>query len=215
CNVKPEDSGEIKFVSKQVELVAYLEVEELPVSIVRPLRDCTALEKHRVILECTVSSTNCDVTWYKGDQELESTERMEIIQVGCYHKLAIHQVALENEGTYSFEVGEHSSTAKLMVEAQTIQVVEDIEDVEVKAPETDCFQCEVSVTLIKPPIWTLNGETLQSGPSVRIENQGTVHILTFKKKKKTSSDMSRTDKFTTGTAKTVAIMKCHIHEVNI
>uniref|UniRef100_A0A673FZ41 Obscurin like cytoskeletal adaptor 1a n=1 Tax=Sinocyclocheilus rhinocerous TaxID=307959 RepID=A0A673FZ41_9TELE len=116
CNVKPEDSGEIKFVSKQVESIAYLEVEELPVSIVRPLRDRTALEKHRVILECTVSSTNCDVTWYKGDQELESTEHMEIIQEGCYHKLVIHQVALEDEGTFSIEVGEHTSTAKLMVE---------------------------------------------------------------------------------------------------
>uniref|UniRef100_A0A671LFM5 Obscurin-like protein 1 n=1 Tax=Sinocyclocheilus anshuiensis TaxID=1608454 RepID=A0A671LFM5_9TELE len=118
CNAKPEDSGEIKFVSKQVESIAYLEVEELPVSIVRPLRDRTALEKHRVILECTVSSTNCDVTWYKGDQELESTEHMEIIQEGCYHKLVIHQVALEDEGTYSIEVGEHSSTAKLMVEGE-------------------------------------------------------------------------------------------------
>ncbi|KAF4112061.1 hypothetical protein G5714_006856 [Onychostoma macrolepis] len=201
CNVKPEDSGEIKFVSKQVESVAYLEVEELPVSIVRPLRDRTALEKHRVILECTVSSANCDVTWYKGDQELESTENMEIIQEGCYHKLVIHQVALEDEGTYSIEVGEHTCTAKLMVEAQSILVVKDIEDVEVRAPEMVCFQCEVSVTLIKPPIWTLNGETLQSGSDVRIENQGTVHKLTFKK---TSSDMSGTVRFTTGKAKTSA-----------
>lgn len=91
---------------------------ELPVSIVRPLRDRTALEKHRVILECTVSSPNCDVTWYKGKEELESTEHMEITQEGCYHKLVIHQVALEDEGTYSIEVGEHTSTAKLMVEGE-------------------------------------------------------------------------------------------------
>lgn len=91
---------------------------ELPVSIVRPLRDRTALEKHRVILECTVSTTNCDVTWYKEDQELESTDHLEIIQEGCYHKLVIHQVALEDEGTYSIEVGEHTSTAKLMVEGE-------------------------------------------------------------------------------------------------
>lgn len=91
---------------------------ELPVSIVRPLRDRTALEKHRVILECTVSSPNCDVTWYKGKEELESTEHMEITQEDCYHKLVIHQVALEDEGTYSIEVGEHTSTAKLMVEGE-------------------------------------------------------------------------------------------------
>jgi len=85
--------------------------------------------------------------------------------------------------------------------AQSILVVKDIEDVEVRAPETACFQCEVSVTLIKPPIWTLNGENLQSGPNIRIENQGTVHKLTLKN---TSSDMSGTVKFTTGKAKTSA-----------
>lgn len=201
CNVKAEDSGEIKFVSKQVESVACLEVEELPVSIVRPLRDRTALEKHRVILECTVSSPNCDVTWYRENEELESTEHMEIIHEGCYHKLVIQQVALEDEGTYSIEVGEHTSIAKLMVEAQSILVVKNIEDVEVRAPETAFFLCEVSVALIKPPVWTLNGETLQSGPNVRIDNQGTVHKLTFKT---TSSDMSGTVKFTTGKAKTTA-----------
>ncbi len=43
---------------------------------------------------------------------------MEMIQEGCYHKLVIHQVALEDEGTYSIEVGEHTSTAKLMVEGE-------------------------------------------------------------------------------------------------
>lgn len=43
---------------------------------------------------------------------------MEIIEEDCYHKLIIHQVALEDEGTYSIEVGEHTSTAKLLVEGE-------------------------------------------------------------------------------------------------
>ncbi|XP_056605844.1 obscurin-like protein 1a [Triplophysa dalaica] len=201
CNVKAEDSGEIKFVSKQIESIAHLEVEELPASIVRPLRDRTALEKHRVILECTVSSPRCEVTWYKEGEELESTEHMEIIEEDCYHKLIIHQVALEDEGTYSIEVGEHTSTAKLLVEAQSIQVKNNLEDVEVRAPEPACFQCEVSVTLVKPPTWTLKGETLQSGPDVRIENRGTVHKLMFSK---TSCDMSGIVQFNTGKAKSSA-----------
>ncbi|XP_053085434.1 obscurin-like protein 1a isoform X2 [Pangasianodon hypophthalmus] len=117
CNVTSEDAGEIKFVSKQVESVAYLEVQELPVSIVRPLRNRTALENHRVILECTVSSPHSEVSWHKGDIELESSEHMDIISEGCYHKLVIHRVAVEDEGTYRIEVGKHTSTAKLLVEA--------------------------------------------------------------------------------------------------
>lgn len=147
CNVKAEDAGEIHFVARDVESTAYLEVEgrspvsleifatgkcfphpnlksfaldplELPVSIVKPLRDRTALEKHRVILECTVTSPRCSATWYKGEEELVPSDRMEMLADGCSLKLIIQQVALEDEGTYSVMVGEHTSKAKLMVEGR-------------------------------------------------------------------------------------------------
>lgn len=91
---------------------------ELPVSIVKPLRDRTALEKHRVILECTVSSPRSAVTWYKGREELVASDRVEILADGCSHKLIIQQVAVEDEGSYSVEVGEHTSKARLMVEGK-------------------------------------------------------------------------------------------------
>lgn len=93
-------------------------VLELPVSIVKPLRDRTALEKHRVILECTVSSPRCSAVWYKGREELVPSDRLEILADGCSLKLVINQVTVEDEGTYSVEVGEHTSKAKLMVEGE-------------------------------------------------------------------------------------------------
>lgn len=89
---------------------------ELPVSIVKPLRDRTALEKHRVILECTVSSPRCSATWYKGSEELVPSDRVEMLADGCSLKLVIQQVAVEDEGAYAVRVGEHTSRAKLMVE---------------------------------------------------------------------------------------------------
>ncbi|KAM9334348.1 obscurin-like protein 1a [Symphorus nematophorus] len=203
CNVKAEDAGEIRFVARDAESTAYLEVEELPVSIVKPLRDRTALEKHRVILECTVSSPRCNPTWYKGKHELVPSDRVEMLADGCSLKLVIQQVAVEDEGTYTIEVGEHTSKAKLMVEAQALVMVRELEDVEVTESEPASFQCEVSVAINKPPVWTLNGETLQSGPSVRLENHGTVHKLTLKD---TSVDMSGVVKFTMGKAKSSATL---------
>ncbi|KAM7375287.1 hypothetical protein PAMA_014403 [Pampus argenteus] len=203
CNVKAEDAGEIRFVARDVESIAYLEVEELPVSIVKPLRDRTALEKHRVILECTVSSARCTSTWYKGKEELVPSDRVEILVDDCCHKLVIQQVAMEDEGTYSIEVGEHTSKAKLMVEAQALVMISELEDVEVMETEPALFQCEVSVAINKPPVWTLNGENLKSGPSVRLENHGTVHKLILKN---TSVDMSGVVKFTMGKAKSSATL---------
>lgn len=203
CNVKAEDAGEIRFVARDVESTAYLEVEELPVSIVKPLRDRTALEKHRVILECTVSSPRCSATWYKGREELVPSDRVQMLADGCSLKLVIQQVSVEDEGTYSIEVGEHTSKAKLMVEAQALVMVKELEDVEVAESETASFQCEVSVAINKPPVWTLNGETLQPGPSVRLENHGTVHKLTLKN---TSADMNGPVKFILGKAKSSATL---------
>uniref|UniRef100_A0A3B5MSE5 Obscurin like cytoskeletal adaptor 1a n=1 Tax=Xiphophorus couchianus TaxID=32473 RepID=A0A3B5MSE5_9TELE len=199
CNVKAEDAGDVQFVARDVTSTAYLEVE-LPVFIVKPLRDRTALETHRVILECTVSSPRCSATWYKGKQELHPSDRMEIITEDCSHKLVIHQVAVEDEGTYSIEVGEHTSKAKLMVE-KALVMVKELENVQVTEPESASFQCEVSVDINKPPVWTLNGVTLRSCPAVRLEDHGTVHKLTLRD---TSVDMSGTVKFTLGKAKSSA-----------
>ncbi|MBN3323328.1 OBSCN protein, partial [Atractosteus spatula] len=204
CNVRAEDSGEIKFVAKQAESTAYLEVEELPVTIVKPLRDKTALEKHRVILECTVSNPRSSIRWYQGDKLILPSEHFEICSEGCYRKLVIHQVALSDEGIYSVEVGEHKSSARLMVEEQAILIVRVLEDVEVRAPEEACFECEISVPVIKPPVWTLNGETLQHGGDVRLESMGTVHRLTLRK---TTTEMTGLVKFTTGKARSSARLK--------
>ncbi|XP_037330512.2 obscurin-like protein 1a [Pungitius pungitius] len=203
CNVTAEDAGEICFIAKDIKSTASLEVEELPVCIVKPLRDRTALEKHRVILECTVSMPRSSAVWYKGSEELVPSDRVEILADGCSHKLVIQQVAVEDEGTYSVEVGEHTSKAKLMVEAQALVMVTELEDVEVTEPEPASFQCEVSVAINKPPLWTLNGETLQHGPSVRVEDHGRVHKLTLKQ---TSVDMSGVVKFTMGKAKSNATL---------
>uniref|UniRef100_A0A3B3DV51 Obscurin-like protein 1 n=1 Tax=Oryzias melastigma TaxID=30732 RepID=A0A3B3DV51_ORYME len=199
CNVRAEDSGEIKFVARNAESVAHLKIK-LPVSIVKPLQDKTALEKSRVILDCAVSNPRCSIRWYKGSNVILPSERFEISSEGCYRKLIIQQVALEDEGQYSVQVGDHTCSAKLTVE-QSLMMLRELEDVEVVAPDEACFECEVSVPVLKSPIWSLNGEALQPSSRVRMEKMGTVHRLTLRQ---TSADMSGTVEFTSGKAKSRA-----------
>ncbi|XP_053090437.1 obscurin-like protein 1 isoform X3 [Pangasianodon hypophthalmus] len=204
CNVKEEDSGEIKFVAKNVESVAYLEVERLPVNIVKPLQDKTALENTRVLLDCTVSNPRCSIRWYKGRNVILPSERFEICSEGCYRKLVIQEVTLEDAGMYSVQVGENTSSARLTVEAQPILMVQELQDVEVSAPEEACFMCEVSVPVVKSPMWTLNGEVLRPGPKVLLERMETVHKLTLKH---TSEDMNGVVVFDSGKAKSTANLR--------
>lgn len=88
---------------------------ELPVNIVKPLQDTTALEKSRVLLDCTVSNPRCSIRWYKGANVILPSERFEICSEGCYRKLIIQQVVLDDEGMYSVQVGEYTCSAKLTV----------------------------------------------------------------------------------------------------
>uniref|UniRef100_A0A8C1W3E7 Obscurin-like protein 1 n=1 Tax=Cyprinus carpio TaxID=7962 RepID=A0A8C1W3E7_CYPCA len=201
CNVKEDSSGEMKFVAKNLETTAYLEVEALPANIVKPLQDKTALEKTRVILDCTLTNPRCSIRWYKGPNVILPSERFEICSEGCYRKLVIQQVLLEDEGTYSVQVGNYTSSAKLTVEAQSVLMVRELQDVDVTAPADACFECEVSLPVAKAPTWTLNGETLHPGPKVVVEKLGTVHRLTLKQ---TSEDMGGTVCFITGRAKSTA-----------
>uniref|UniRef100_A0A3Q2DUV1 Obscurin-like protein 1 n=1 Tax=Cyprinodon variegatus TaxID=28743 RepID=A0A3Q2DUV1_CYPVA len=203
CNVRPEDSGEIKFVARSVESVAYLEVEELPVNIVKPLQDTTALEKSRVILDCTVSNPRCSIRWYKGSNVILPSERFEISSEGCYRKLIIQQVALDDEGTYSVQVGEYTCSAKLTVE-QSLLMVRELRDVEVPANEEACFECEVSSPVLRSPVWSLNGEPLQPSSRIRLEKMGTVHRLTLRQ---TTPDMSGVVEFLSGKAKSQAQLR--------
>ncbi|KAJ4932905.1 hypothetical protein JOQ06_029743 [Pogonophryne albipinna] len=204
CNVKAEDSGEIKFVTRHVESVARLEVEELPVNIVKPLEDTTALEKTRVLLDCTVSNPRCSIRWYKGSNVILPSARFEICSEGCYRKLIMQQVALDDTGTYSVQVGEYTCSAKLTVEAQPQLLVRELQDVEVKTPGEACFECEVSVPVLKAPLWTLNGEPLLPSAQVLLEQMGTVHRLTLRH---TSPNMGGEVEFTSGRAKSRAQLR--------
>lgn len=87
--------------------------------------------------------------------------------------------------------------------AQALVVVKHLEDLEVMAPEPASFQCQVSVAINKPPVWSLNGDNLQPGPWVHVENHGTTCKL---KLNNTSAEMSGVVKFTMGKARSSATL---------
>lgn len=57
---------------------------ELPVAILRPLRDKIAMEKHRGVLECQMSRASAQVRWFKGSVELQPGAKYEMISDGLY-----------------------------------------------------------------------------------------------------------------------------------
>ncbi|XP_069083306.1 obscurin-like protein 1 isoform X2 [Pleurodeles waltl] len=116
CDVKAEDAGEIMFLAKKAITTANLEIKELPVRIVKPLRDKTAKARHRVILECKLSNPRGQVRWSCNDTEISPSERYEVCSEDCYRKLIIHNVNPQDEATYTCQTSGDKTSARLLVE---------------------------------------------------------------------------------------------------
>lgn len=89
---------------------------ELPVSILRPLRDKIAMEKHRGVLECQMSRASAQVRWFKGSMELHPGAKYEMVSDGLYRKLVINAVQPEDEDTYTCDAGDVKTSAHFFVE---------------------------------------------------------------------------------------------------
>uniref|UniRef100_A0A8C5LEG3 Obscurin n=1 Tax=Jaculus jaculus TaxID=51337 RepID=A0A8C5LEG3_JACJA len=174
---------------------------ELPVTLLRPLRDKIAMEKHRGVLECQVSRASAQVRWFKGGIELQPGPKYEVVSDGLYRKLVINDVRPEDEDTYTCDAGDVKTSAQFFVEEQSITIVRGLQDVTVMEPAPAWFECETSIPSVRPPKWLLGKTVLQAGANVVLEQDGTVHRLTLQK---TCSTMTGPVHFTIGKSRSSA-----------
>ncbi|NXT65738.1 OBSCN protein, partial [Chaetops frenatus] len=81
-------------------------------TIVERLKDVATFEGEDAVFECRLSQeTAQEAQWFLGDVPLQSNEMNEIRVQGTRHSLILRKVTLEDCGSISFKVGQHSSAA--------------------------------------------------------------------------------------------------------
>ncbi|NWR35479.1 OBSCN protein, partial [Tachuris rubrigastra] len=91
---------------------AVVHLKEPAATIVETLKDVTSYEGEDAVFECRLSrETTQDAQWFLGDVPLQSNEMNEIRVQGTRHSLILRKVTLEDCGSISFKVGEHTSAA--------------------------------------------------------------------------------------------------------
>lgn len=96
---------------------------ELPVQIVKPLRVKIALYKHKGLLECQVSRANAQVRWFKNRNEIQPSQKHQIISDDIYRQLHIDDVASSDEDTYTCDAGDDKTSCQLLVEGELLTLI--------------------------------------------------------------------------------------------
>lgn len=88
-----------------------------PVTVVKNIADQTIPENQCATFECQIriNYPEISLTWYKGTQKLDASEKYDIGRVGDNHYLKIRNCRATDQGNYRVVCGPHISNAKLTV----------------------------------------------------------------------------------------------------
>lgn len=99
------------------------------VLIIEKPHNTVALEGETVTLACTVSDPKASVSWIKNNIALQAGLKYDLKQSGALHQLRIHNLVLEDSGTYTCDTGDSQCEVTLTVEGkQWFYLQNDIRD---------------------------------------------------------------------------------------
>lgn len=116
------------------------------------------------------------VRWFKDGQELLFSEHVRLSIDGKRQKLKIYDATPEDAGVYSCQVGDQTSTAKLIVEEPEIDFIRRLPDVTLVPLDEDAlFTIELSQPV--PVQWYKKGIPINESNKYTIIDEGTVKKL--------------------------------------
>lgn len=82
------------------------------------LDDVTCLEFSSAVFECEMNEEDFRINWYMDGKKVTNSGKFEIEKDYCRHRLIIHNVNKDEEGTVQATSGDLKSEAKLYVEGE-------------------------------------------------------------------------------------------------
>uniref|UniRef100_S4RHS9 Ig-like domain-containing protein n=1 Tax=Petromyzon marinus TaxID=7757 RepID=S4RHS9_PETMA len=171
-----EDRGEYSCDIGSDSSTATLNVQELPVHILEHLQNAEAVEDSSATLSCRLSKPRVDVEWRKDSQPIQPDDKFEVHQKDFTASLTIHQLELEDAGSYSCVAGDQQSTALLIVWEKPVVFTKGLQDQTEEELGDAVFVCEVSKEGA-PVTWLKNGGVLYPGAKCEMSQDGTAARL--------------------------------------
>lgn len=89
---------------------------EFPLSLKLTVKRYTVGMESLALFTCKVSKLDLRVTWYRGDERLQPSNKYEIVDEGCMHKLIVHDLCSLDYADYIVVIGSRRMTGFMLRE---------------------------------------------------------------------------------------------------
>lgn len=132
----------------------------VPITFVKALSDQVVEDEMTATFECEVNKPNMAAHWSKNGSRIQQSDKYHITMDGTKHKLEIKECQTFDTGAVEVTIEDVTSTASLMVETVSIDLLKPLEDIiSEETPNTIAFSCEFSKEDL-PVHWLKDGKPI-------------------------------------------------------
>ncbi|MCI4378776.1 hypothetical protein PGIGA_G00219550 [Pangasianodon gigas] len=155
---------------------ARLHVEGAPLEIVKNLESIEVPESYAGEFECEVSREDAEGTWYFENKEITPGMKYVMSSRRGRHSLCVKDVKKEDQGKYTFKVGDLKTSATLKMKLRPVTLMQGLSDLTVC--ESDIAQLEVRFSQENVEgTWLKNGQPISPTDRIHIVIDKLVHKL--------------------------------------
>ncbi|KPP62447.1 titin a-like, partial [Scleropages formosus] len=171
-----------------IRTTAKLTVEGAPLDILTALENIEVPETYSGEFECEVSREDAEGTWYFEGKEITPSSKYVMSSRRGRHSLCVRDVKKEDQGKYSFVVGDLKTTASLTMKLRPVTLMQGLSDLSVC--EGDIVQLEVKFSQENVEgIWMRSGQAILATDRIHIVIDKLVHKLLIEDAQRSDAGM--------------------------
>ncbi|KAG7276471.1 hypothetical protein CRUP_033909, partial [Coryphaenoides rupestris] len=147
--------------------------------LVKPLRDQHVKPKSKATFKCELFKDTPNWKWFKGDDELTPSDKVEVKKDGKDMTLTINNCQPNDVAEYTVAVEDRRYSAKLTLGEREAEILKPLSSVEVVEKDQANFDTEISEDDVLGE-WKLRGQVLSRTPTCDFRVEGRKRFLTLK-----------------------------------
>ncbi|KAK7123435.1 hypothetical protein R3I93_021760 [Phoxinus phoxinus] len=183
-DLEPEDNGYYTCDAGDQLTTASVAVQEVEVLIVSGIKNTDVFVGEQAIFSSQLSRrAKGRVQWWLDGTRLENSTFSEIsVGEDHVHTLTLRNLSPNDSGTVLFKTGGLSSSAKLLVKAKPIDILQELSNMETINGGEALFECALSRPETKDCRWLVDGKPVKESANVEIVSfeSGRRHLLLLK-----------------------------------